>query len=175
MSEADLRQRELRARANLAMAELVGWIMINAWRTSKAGNIAPVVLEAAGLFKLEKEERMPMASRRISSEVSVTEESIEDLERRRGGSPPPPRDDQSKNDSSTSSPRSQRARRSRKPFGPNQSRKDRSTVDVRSRRKVDIMEDQLEGLLHSEKGEGWRIYLSVAGVLVVALVFGLIG
>ena len=102
-SRAEVKQRELHARANLAMAETVGWVMIGALRLGQSAK--PVAADGGrrshhlaerGPLDEEGEERLIAEEprgvpngRRPSSEDEVDrEKTIEDLERRRGGSPP---------------------------------------------------------------------------------------
>ena len=195
LSTADVKRRELHARANLAMAETVGWVVVGAFQTQRGtgqadGWAGDDDTNLRGTTRLEMMEEDAFGGRsakagrrrrRSSDEDGVAVDmSIEDLERRRGGSPRAERTRVQSQRRYSSSPGTadQRPDRFSRPPGSD----DDPLAGVHADRLDDVAQTAgrvvgtaQDMVMHSENEEGWWMYVSMVGVVMVALGLGMIG
>jgi hypothetical protein len=181
------------------MAEMVGWVMVGAWRIEHSYSVDEWredgvsaldhrqngTTRGAAILSGEDgsaEDGVAGRRRRRSFATNGMEEehSIEDLERRRGGSPLPVR--------TRRFPDEQRRPRALHRDRPSRDRsppRDDHDDDVSSEEDQDLLDEAVEKgkeliegaeeVMLSENGDGWWMYISMVGVVVVALALGIIG
>jgi len=197
VSLAEIKQREQHARANLSMAETLGWITIGAWRLQRGvqvlGKSTTFPLDTIELKRTNKIHGHPdtgkSGRRRRRSSGSSSDEgvklevSIEDLEERRGGSPPSSEKKSSQRQYSSSPEPQNRSEsgHSRARYRPKPRRKDAALSDdgclgeAVGNAAEEVVNFAQEVAMHSEKEEGWWMYVSMVGVVMVALGIGMMG